>query len=216
MTWNIIRAAGVGAFLMLWASVAWGLISTTSVFGKKAPRATTVALHQAFSTSGLLLLVTHVVAQLLDLILPFTPLDLIVPLRATYRPVGVTFGIGAMFVMLLGVLSTSWGRKLIGTKWWRRTHSLSVPAYTLALLHGLMTGTDTARPAMFWMYLSSAGILLFLLVLRGLTVGQRPQRRAPVRPEVRGGNGSVIDPQARSGGEPGGRSRSMASMSRSE
>jgi methionine sulfoxide reductase heme-binding subunit len=179
ITWNIIRAAGVGAFLMLWASVAWGLISTTSALGKKAPRATTVALHQAFSTSGLLLLVTHVVALLLDRFMPFTPLDLIVPLRATYRPVGVAFGIGAMFVMLLGVLSTSWGRKLIGTKWWRRTHSLSVPAFTLALLHGLMTGTDTARPAMFWMYVVSAAVLLFLLALRALTAGQRPERAAP-------------------------------------
>lgn len=176
LTWNIIRAAGVGAFLMLWASVAWGLISTTSVFGKKVPKATTVALHQAFSTSGILLLITHVVTLVLDRFMPFSWLDLIIPLRTTYRPVGVAFGIGAMFVMLLGVLSTSWGRKLIGTKWWRRTHSLAVPAYTLALLHGLMAGSDSARPAMFWMYVASAAVLLFLLLLRALTAGQRPQR----------------------------------------
>jgi DMSO/TMAO reductase YedYZ heme-binding membrane subunit len=179
LTWNIIRAAGIGAFLMLWASVAWGLMSTTSVFGKKASKATTIALHQAFSTSGLLLLITHVVTLVLDRFMPFSWLDLIVPLRATYRPVGVAFGIGAMFVMLLGVLSTSWGRKLIGTKWWRRTHSLSVPAYSLALMHGLIAGSDGARPAMFWMYVASAAVLLFLLVLRALTAGQRPQRAAP-------------------------------------
>ncbi len=176
ITWNILRAAGIGAYVMLWASVAWGLISTTAVFGRKISKATTVALHQAFSTSGLLLLATHLFFLLKDQFMPFTPLDFLIPMRATYRPVGVALGIGAMFVMLLGVLSTSWGRKLIGTKWWRRTHSLSVPAFALALVHGLMTGTDTQRPALYWMYVATAAILLFLLLVRGFTAGERPQR----------------------------------------
>ncbi len=176
ITWNLLRAAGIGAFLMLWASVAWGLVSTTSVFGRKVPKATTVALHQALSTSGLLLLTMHVGMLLLDRFMTFTPLDLVVPMRASYRPIGVTLGIAAMYVMLVGVLGTSWGRKLIGTKWWRRAHSLSGPAFALALVHGLMTGTDTRRPGMFWVYVASAASLMFLLLVRAFTAGQRPQR----------------------------------------
>ncbi len=176
ITWNILRAAGIGAYLMLWASVAWGLLSTTSVFGRKISKQTTIALHQAFSTSGLVLLAVHLGFLLADGFMRFTPLDLVVPMRASYRPVGVTLGIAAMFVTILGVLSTSWGRKVIGTKWWRRLHSLSVPAFTLALVHGLMTGTDTVRPAMFWMYVATAASVLFLLVVRALTAGERPQR----------------------------------------
>jgi methionine sulfoxide reductase heme-binding subunit len=175
-TWNILRAAGIGAYLMLWASVTWGLMSTTQIFGKKISKQTNIAFHQAFSTCGLLLLAAHLGFLLADSFMPFTWLDLIVPMRASYRPLGVALGIGAMFVMILGVLGTSWGRKLIGTKWWRRMHSLSVPAFTLALVHGLMTGTDTRRPAMFWMYVATAAVLLFLLVVRALTVGERPQR----------------------------------------
>ena len=200
LTWNVIRASGIGAFLMLWASVTWGLVSTTSVFGKKASKQTTIALHQAFSTSGLLLLATHIVALVLDSFMPFSWLDVLIPLRSTFRPLGVAFGIGAMSVMLLGVLSTSWGRKLIGTTWWRRTHSLSVPAYSLALVHGLMTGTDTPRPAMFWVYVASAGIVLFLLILRALTVGQRPQRAAVphgVTPRTAGGTRSHVEAHPR-------------------
>jgi methionine sulfoxide reductase heme-binding subunit len=177
-TWNVLRAAGIGAYLMLWASVAWGLVSTTQMFGKRVPKATTVALHQAFSTSGLLLLAVHLVFVLRDRFVPFSWLDLVVPMRASYRPIGVAFGIGAMAVTLLGVLSTSWGRRLIGTTWWRRTHSLSVPAFSLALVHGLMTGTDTPRPAMFWLYVATTAALLFLLVVRALTYGHRPARAA--------------------------------------
>jgi sulfoxide reductase heme-binding subunit YedZ len=186
-TWNVLRAAGIGAYLMLWASVAWGLLSTTQVFGKRVSKATNVALHQAFSTSGLLLLATHLVFVMKDTFVPFGWLDLVVPFRATYRPIGVAFGIGAMFVMILGVLGTSWGRKLIGTKWWRRTHSLSVPAFSLALVHGLMTGTDTPRPALFWLYLATTAALVFLLLVRALTFGNRPQRAAVPEHAIRRG-----------------------------
>jgi predicted ferric reductase len=175
-TWNILRAAGIGAYLMLWASVAWGLLSTTAVFGKKVSKQTSIALHQAFSTCGLLLLGAHLGFLLADSFMPFTPLDFVIPMRASYRPIGVTLGIASMFVMILGVLGTSWGRKIIGTKWWRRAHSLSVPAFALALVHGFMTGTDARRPAMFWMYLATAAALLFLLLVRAFTVGLRPQR----------------------------------------
>jgi DMSO/TMAO reductase YedYZ heme-binding membrane subunit len=175
-TWNIIRAAGIGAYLMLWASVAWGLASTTAVFGKKIPKATSIALHQAFGTTGLVLLVSHLGFLLYDSFLPFAPLDLIVPMRSTYRPVGITLGIVSMFLLLLGVFATSWGRKLIGTKWWRRMHSLAVPAFTLALLHGLAAGTDARRPIMFIMYAATAAIVFFLLIVRALTVTVRRKR----------------------------------------
>jgi DMSO/TMAO reductase YedYZ heme-binding membrane subunit len=178
ITWNIIRAAGIGAYLMLWASVAWGLASTTALFGKKVPKATSTALHQAFGTTGLVLLASHLAFLLVDSFLPFAPLDLVVPMRSTYRPVGVTLGIASMFLLVLGVFATSWGRKLIGTKWWRRMHSLAVPAFTLALLHGLAAGTDARRVLMFAMYAGTAAIVFFLLIVRALTVTVRRKREA--------------------------------------
>jgi sulfoxide reductase heme-binding subunit YedZ len=174
--WNIIRAAGIGAYLMLWASVTWGLVATTSLFGKRVPKATSVALHQAFSTLGLLLLVTHLGVLLVDSFMPFAWLDLVIPLRATYRPVGVAFGIGAMALMAV-VLLTSWFRKQVRPTWWRRFHALSVPAFSLALAHGFMTGTDSPRPTMFWFYLATTAILLFLILLRAMTAGLRAARR---------------------------------------
>jgi len=176
--WNIIRAAGIGAYLMLWASVTWGLVATTSLFGKRVPKATSVALHQAFSTLGLLLLITHLGVLLVDSFMPFAWLDLVIPLRATYRPVGVAFGIGAMMLMAV-VLLTSWFRKQFKPTWWRRFHAMSVPAFSLALAHGFMTGTDSPRPTMFWFYLATTAILLFLVLLRAMTAGMRAARRTP-------------------------------------
>src|SRR4029079_3138348 len=109
---------------MLWASVTGGLVATTSLFGKRIPKATSVALHQAFSTLGLLLLVTHVGVLLVDSFMPFGWLDLLIPLRETYRPAGLSSGIWAMVLMAL-VLLTSWFRKQVKPAWWRRFHGIS-------------------------------------------------------------------------------------------
>jgi DMSO/TMAO reductase YedYZ heme-binding membrane subunit len=79
------------------------------------------------------------------------------------------------------VIVTSWMRKRIGTTWWRRTHLLAVPTFILSLVHGVFAGTDTVRPAMWWTYVATGLIVVFLLVVRGLTAGYRPER-AP-RPE---------------------------------
>lgn len=176
-TWIILRAAGIGAYLMLFLSVAWGLVGTTSILGKKVSKATAVAVHQFMSTVALLLLGVHLAGVLMDRFVPFRPLDVLVPLHASYQPVAVVFGIAAMY-SLVTVLVTSWMRKRIGTKWWRRLHLLAAPTFALSMVHGVFTGTDTTRPWMWWTYVSTGGIVLFLIVVRGLTAGLGPQRAA--------------------------------------
>ncbi len=171
ITWNVLRAAGIGSYFMLFASVAWGLVASTEMVSRRIPKAASVALHQALSTAGVLLLAVHLGGLMMDKYMAFKPLDFVVPMRATYRPVGVTVGIIAMFAMILGVLATSWGRRLIGPKWWRRMHALAIPAFALALVHGLMTGTDAKRAPMWWSYVATASIVLFLLLVRAFTAG---------------------------------------------
>ncbi len=175
--WIVLRAAGIGSYVMLFLSVVWGLISTTAPFGKRISRASAALVHQFMSTCGLFLLGIHLGGLLIDTFMPFGPLDLVIPMRGTYRPVAVTVGIVAMYTLVV-VVVTSWLRKPIGTTWWRRTHLLAVPTFTLALLHGVFAGTDTTRPAMWWTYVATGLIVVFLVVLRALTVGLRPERRA--------------------------------------
>jgi hypothetical protein len=50
------------------------------------------------------------------------------------------------------------------------------------MLHGIFAGSDAARPAMWWTYVATGLILVFLVVLRTLTVGLRPPRRALAEP----------------------------------
>lgn len=175
-TWNVLRAAGIGAYVMLFLSVCWGLVATTTPFGKLVSKPTATLAHQFMSTSGLALLGVHLGGLLLDRYEPFTLRQLFVPMAATYRPVPVALGIVAMYLLVV-VVVTSWLRRTIGTAWWRRTHLLAVPTFALSLAHGLLAGTDARRPAMWWTYVATALLVVFLVLVRAFTVGLRPERR---------------------------------------
>ena len=174
--WNILRAAGIGSYIMFFLSVTWGLVATTSPFGKRIAKPSATLIHQFLSTCGLVLLGIHLGGLLLDRFIVFSVADLLVPMRSTYRPVATAAGILAMYGTVF-VIVTSWLRRPLGAARWRRTHLLAVPIFTLALLHGILAGTDTARPVMWWMYVATGLVVLFLIVVRGLTVGWRPERR---------------------------------------
>ncbi len=179
-TWIILRAAGIGSYLALWLAVAWGLIASTSLVTKRVSKPTSTLFHGVVASAGLALLVIHLGGLLVDAFMPFKALDLLVPMRTTYRPVAVALGILAMYGMVI-VLASSWTRKRLGTKVWRAIHLLSVPIFTLALAHGVFAGSDTSRPWMFAMYVVTGLITLFLVIVRGLTYGYRPPRAE--RPE---------------------------------
>jgi predicted ferric reductase len=174
-TWVILRSAGIGAYLMVFLSVAWGLVATSSALGRRVSKASAVLIHQFFSTCGLLLLGIHVGGLLVDSFMPFGAAEILIPGAASYRPAATAFGVIAMYATVV-VLVTSWIRKRIGTTWWRRMHLLAVPAFVLSLAHGVFSGTDSTRPWMWWMYVVTGSTVVFLVVLRGLTAGNRPER----------------------------------------
>lgn len=181
--WIILRAAGIGAYVMLFLSVTWGLMATAAPLGKRISKASATSVHQFMSTTALVLLAVHIGGLLIDRFIPFGPKDVIIPGHSSFKPVPVAFGIVAMYTLVF-VMVASWLRRPLGTRWWRRTHLLSVPTFTLALVHGIVTGSDTARPLMWWAYLASGVIVFFLVVLRGLTAGLRPVR-TPVAAHAR-------------------------------
>jgi sulfoxide reductase heme-binding subunit YedZ len=57
-------------------------------------------------------------------------------------------------------------RSHIGQKTWRSLHYVSFITYLIALLHGIMAGSDASLPWAQQYYWISAGTLLFLLCYR--------------------------------------------------
>jgi sulfoxide reductase heme-binding subunit YedZ len=183
--WILLRSAGIGAYLMLFMSVAWGLVSTTSVVSTRISKRSANLFHQFAANAGLLLLAIHMGLLVIDEFMPFAIGDVLIPMHATYRPIATTLGVIGMYLMV-AILVTSWLRRPIGPAWWRRVHLLSVPAFTLALAHGIFAGSDSGRLWATAMYLITGVLVLFLVIVRGLTYGYRPPR--PERP-VRAASG---------------------------
>ena len=181
ITWIILRAAGIGAYLMLFGSVAFGLVATSAPFGKRIAKQSATLIHQFLSTVGLVLLGVHIGGLLLDTYIHFGAKEVLVPLASTYRPFAVALGVLGMYATVL-VLVSSWVRRQYAPKLWRTLHMAAVPAFGLCLLHGLFAGADATRRWMFLTYVMTASVVVFLLVLRGLTVGMRPERRTQSSP----------------------------------
>jgi methionine sulfoxide reductase heme-binding subunit len=180
-TWIILRAAGIGAYLMLFCSVAFGLVATSAPFDKRIAKQSAILTHQFMSTVGLVLLGVHLGGLLMDRYIHFGPAQVLVPGTSSYRPVAVAFGVLGMYLLVLVAVS-SWFRRKYSAKLWRALHLAAVPAFILSMVHGVFAGADSARPWMYLLYVTTATIVVFLLVLRGLTVGLRPVRRAQSSP----------------------------------
>ena len=100
MTWLLTRSAGVGAYLMLYLSVAWGLLATTSLVTKRVSKRSSTAFHGFVASAGLMLVALHLVGLLFDRFVRFDALDLLIPYRATYRPFALTLGIAGLYAMV--------------------------------------------------------------------------------------------------------------------
>ena len=173
MTWLLTRSAGVGAYLMLYLSVAWGLLATTSLVTKRVSKQSSTAFHGFVASAGLMLVALHLVGLLFDRFVRFDALDLLIPYRATYRPFALTLGIAGLYAMVI-VLTTSWTRKHMRPAVWRAIHLAAVPAFAMSLLHGVLAGSDSARAGLTILYWTTGLSVLFLVIVRGLTA--RPPR----------------------------------------
>jgi predicted ferric reductase len=84
---------------------------------------------------------------------------------ANYRPLWVGLGQIGPYLLAIVVLSFYF-RRWIGYRLWRAIHYLSFAVFGLGLLHGLMSGTDTAGLAMVSVYWASALSVVGLLIYR--------------------------------------------------
>ena len=178
--WVLIRAAGLGAYAMLFLAVAWGMVATTAIVSKRVSKRSATLFHQFVATVGLVLLGVHLGLVLMDSFMPFGIADVLIPLRASYRPIATGLGVLAMYGTV-AIMVSSWLRKPIGVTWWRRIHLLAIPAFTLALGHGIFAGSDTEQPWVATTYAVTGLLVVFLTIVRALTSGYRPPRATPPR-----------------------------------
>jgi predicted ferric reductase len=165
--WYLSRSAGVMAVVLVWLSVVWGLLLTTTLGKMISQVASIVDIHRHLSWLTVVFVLVHIFVLLGDKYITYTVVTLFIPYAdTTYRPFAVALGqIGYYAVVLVTV--SFWVRRWIGQKLWRALHYLSFVAYGLVLTHAYLAGTDS--PTLYWGYVVSAIVVLFLTMLRIIT-----------------------------------------------
>jgi predicted ferric reductase len=162
VTWDVARAGGFTAFLLLTLSVALGLALSLQLQAPRWPRLINNELHNFVTIVTLVFIGIHVLAVWLDPFTKFSVTEIWLPFASHYRPLWMGLGIVAAYLALAIALSV-YIRPRIGYAWWRRLHYLTFAVYALTLVHGVATGSDTRSWWGIAIYGGSALLITFLL-----------------------------------------------------
>lgn len=168
VTWDVARAGGWVAYLLLTLAVALGLALSLRWQRPRWPRLITNDLHNHATGLAFAFIGVHGLTLWLDPYMRFTWQEMLVPMASHYRPLWMAAGIVGAYLMLAVWLSTQ-VRSRIGYALWRRLHTLAFAVYLLATVHGLGAGTDTRQPWALELYAGSVLLIGALLVNRLLT-----------------------------------------------
>lgn len=164
-SWDGLRAAGFAAYLLLWVGLVTGM--AVHMRYRPGPLAMTWLLetHRIASALSLSFVAGHIAGLLVDPTIAFSPLDIATGLSSSYRPVQVALGSLATWLSIVVLGSTALAGRMPYASW-RNLHYLSFPAYFLALLHGVTSGTDASAPISLVVYASAASFVAAMVVAR--------------------------------------------------
>ncbi len=175
--WYLARAGGVVAYILLWLATCWGIMMSSKVIKGVISVPVAFALHEYLPILGVVFATLHGLVLLGDAYIGFTPWQLLIPFTSPYKPFWTGMGVLA-FYLFVALIASFYVRKRIGQKTWRTLHYTSYLGFWMALLHGLMAGSDSDTTVMRIVYLVSGGVAIFLVLYRMLAYSPRVQRAA--------------------------------------
>ncbi len=194
ITWEVARAGGMTAYLLVTFSVVAGLAMTLQFQSLRWPRIINNELHNYLTLLAAVFVGVHVLAVALD---PFTKFGLgevLLPFVSHYRPIWMALGILALYLGIAIGLST-WLRPKIGYAMWRRLHVLTFALYLLVTAHGILTGSDSASWWAIALYFGSVGVVGALIALRLTRRSQAAtEKRAAAQRDARVRGGQSLRP----------------------
>lgn len=183
--WYLARASGMVAAILLVGSLVWGVLLATRVLKPIDRPSWLREMHSWLSGLAVVATALHLVGLVADSYVQFGWSEILIPMTSTWRPVAVTLGVIALYLLVL-VEATSLMMKRIPVRWWRMIHISSYALVWTAIVHAGLAGTDTSNRV----YQAVALLLTILAVtaaiirlLLGRFAVAAASRRAAARPE---------------------------------
>ena len=98
--WYLTRASGIVAWLMLTASVIWGVVLSTKAFPEHRRPAWLLDLHRWLGGLAVSFTAIHLGALVADSYVHFGLADLLVPYASSWQPGAVALGVVALWLLL--------------------------------------------------------------------------------------------------------------------
>lgn len=181
--WYLSRGSAWVSFVLLWASMALGLLITNKLARLWPGGPAAFDLHQYVSLLGLGFALFHATILIGDEYIQLNILRVVMPFASqSYKPIWVGLGQISFYIWML-LVGSFYVRKQIGTKAWRWIHFSSFLTFAMVMTHGIVSGTDSQALWASVMYWAAGGSVLFLLYYRILvTVGSsRARQRVAVK-----------------------------------
>ena len=174
LIWYTIRASGIVTWLLVTASVLWGLLLGSR--STRRPRPSWVLdLHRFIAALSFAFLAVHVSLLLVDSYVGFPPAALVVPFASHWRPAAVAWGIVALY-LLVAIELTSLVMARISRRLWHAIHLGSFVVFGAATMHGLTAGTDAGNPVSQLFAIGSSATVALLTVFRVVVRARRRPR----------------------------------------
>jgi predicted ferric reductase len=184
--WYAARSSGIVAWVLITASIVWGLSLSTRITGQKLTPAWLLDLHRYLAGSSVIFTAIHLGSLAADSWVYFGWLETFVPFYYTPNYPADTagqfeVGIGVLALyFMMAIQLTSLMMRRLPRKVWRWVHWSSWPLFVLATYHGIYSGTDVKHPLYRYVALASVGAVFFLSMVRFLAPSRA--RRSAARP----------------------------------
>ena len=181
-TWYAARAGGILAYLLLTACVLAGIVLAGKRQVPGLPRFAVEDVHRFLGILVGTFVAIHVAGIALDEVVPFSVVQLVIPFTADYRPFATGLGVVALG-LLLAVAVTNRARGRLPYRLWRRAHYATLAVWTLAVGHGILSGTDRSESWLLALYGGSVALVAGAAVVRFGGTSSAPHRHdrpAPV------------------------------------
>jgi predicted ferric reductase len=172
--WYTTRAAAVCAYIALTLTCLLGMVRTLMRTSRFRRTWLIEEIHQYVADAAVIFVAVHLTALLLDPLIPFAPVNLLVPIGEPYRPLAVALGVFALYAVAL-VMASSWLRRRVPYPLWRKLHYGSFVAFWLVTWHGLLAGSDAGESWMRLVYIACAVAIGGGMLLRAFWPAPTPE-----------------------------------------
>jgi hypothetical protein len=144
--WYTTRATGVVALVLFTLVVSLGTLVANRIGGTIVGRFELNELHRSVSIVAMVFLFIHILTTVADSYVSTGLISAIIPMTSSFKRVPVAIG-AVSFDLLLSVWISSLLKVRIANRSWRFIHWFGWLAFTAAIAHAILTGTDTRSGA---------------------------------------------------------------------